>query len=75
MVSKQKCETLIVPAQSDDSCEIELLLSQEQWFYKNKIAQGLVADGLVDATKAPLKEIDLKKSSWIDEVEETEDDL
>jgi hypothetical protein len=46
--------------------------AQEAWFYKNEIAQKLVAEGLVSAKTAKLKKIDLKKSSWIDDVEDDE---
>jgi len=42
----------------------------EAWFYKNEKAQKLVAKGLDAATGGKLKKIDLKKSSWIDNVED-----
>lgn len=42
--------------------------ASEAWFYNNEVAQKLVADGINAAKKSKLKKIDLKKSSWIDEV-------
>jgi hypothetical protein len=44
--------------------------AQEAWFYKNEIAQKLVAEGIVAAKDSKLKKINLKKSSWIDDVED-----
>lgn len=44
--------------------------AQEAWFYKNQVAQKLVAEGMVAAKANKLKKIDLKKSSWIDDVED-----
>lgn len=44
--------------------------AQEAWFYTNEVAQKLVADGIVAAKAAKLKKIDLKKSSWIDKIED-----
>lgn len=44
--------------------------ANEAWFYENEIAKKLVADGISAAKKSKLKKIDLKKSSWIDEVSE-----
>ena len=46
--------------------------AQEAWFYKNESAQKLVAEGLVAAKAGKLKKIDLKKSNWIDDVEDDE---
>lgn len=46
--------------------------AQEAWFYKNELAQKLVAKGLADAKAGRLQKIDLKKSNWIDEVEDNE---
>lgn len=42
--------------------------ANEAWFYKNEDAQKLFAKGLVAAKASKLKKIDLKKSSWIDDV-------
>lgn len=42
----------------------------EAWFYKNEIAQKLVADGLSAVKTKKLSKIDLKKSSWINDVED-----
>ena len=44
--------------------------AQEVWFYKNEKAQRLLAKGIEEAKTGKVKKIDLKKSSWIDEVEE-----
>jgi hypothetical protein len=44
--------------------------AQEAWFYKNEVAQKLVAEGIVAARDSKLKKINLKKSSWIDDVED-----
>ncbi len=46
--------------------------AQEAWFYKNDQAQNLVAEGIVASKAAKLKKIDLKKSSWIDDVEDNQ---
>lgn len=42
--------------------------ANEAWFYKNEDAQKLVAKGLVAVKASKLKKVDLKKSSWIDDV-------
>lgn len=44
--------------------------AQEAWFYNNQVAQKLVAEGMVAAKASKLKKIDLKKSRWIDDVED-----
>jgi hypothetical protein len=46
--------------------------AQEAWFYKNETAQDLVTNGLIAAKSGKLKKIDLKKSIWIDDVEDDE---
>ena len=46
--------------------------AQEAWFYKNEKAQKLVAKGLDAARANKLKKIDLKKSNWIDDIEDDE---
>ena len=45
--------------------------AHEAWFYKNEKAQKLVAKGLEEARDGRVKKIDLTKSGWIDDVEET----
>ncbi len=44
----------------------------EAWFYKNEKAQKLVTKGLDAVKSGKVKKIDLKKSSWIDDVEDNE---
>lgn len=44
--------------------------AQEVWFHKNEKAQRLVAKGLEDAKSGKVKKIDLKKSQWIDDIED-----
>lgn len=46
--------------------------AEEAWFYQNKVAQKLVARGLHAAKDNKLTQIDLNKSSWIDDVEDDE---
>ncbi len=44
--------------------------ANEAWFFQNEKAQKLVAQGINEAKNSKLKKIDLKKSSWIDEIED-----
>lgn len=48
------------------------IASHEAWLFQNPTARALVAKGLKAAQEGKLVDVDLTRSSWIDEIEDDE---